>query len=52
MRLTGFIESLKENDVRQMSRNNNKMYFLSIILCFINVYTFPNPKLTPYDKEI
>ncbi len=29
---------------------NNKLHFLPIWLCFINVYTYPNPKPTPYNN--
>ncbi len=30
---------------------NNEINFLPIRLCFINVYTYPNPKPTPYKNE-
>ncbi len=30
---------------------NNAINFLPIKLCFINVYTYPNPKLSPYNNE-
>ncbi len=29
---------------------NNKLYFLPLRLCFINIYTYPNPKPTPYNN--
>ncbi len=29
---------------------NNVLNFLPIRLCFINVYTYPNPKPTPYNN--
>ncbi len=29
---------------------NNKYIFLPIRLCFITVYTYPNPKSTPYSN--
>ncbi len=30
---------------------NNEINFIPIRLCFINVYTYPNPKPTPYRNE-
>ncbi len=30
---------------------NNEINFLPISLCFINVYTYPNPKPTPYNND-
>ncbi len=29
---------------------NNILHFLPIRFCFINVYTYPNPKHTPYNS--
>ncbi len=34
----------------QLQETNNKYFFLPIRLCFINVYTYPNPKPTPYSN--
>ncbi len=34
----------------QLPETNNKYFFLSIRLCFINVYTYSNPKPTPYSN--
>ncbi len=30
---------------------NNAINFLPIKLCFTNVYTYPNPKFSPYNNE-
>ncbi len=30
---------------------DNEINFLPVRLCFINVYTYPNPKPTPYNNE-
>ncbi len=36
--------------MQQKPEANNKLHFLPIRLCFINIYTYPNPKPTPYNN--
>ncbi len=36
--------------MQQKMKANNKYNFLPIRLCFINIYTYPNPKPTPYNN--
>ncbi len=36
--------------MQQKPEDNNKLHFLPIRFCFINIYTYPNPKPTPYNN--
>ncbi len=37
--------------IQLQPETNKQINFLPIKLCFINIYTYPNPKLTPYNNE-
>ncbi len=45
-----FYSGLWLERIQLQPETNNKLFFLPIRLCFINVYTYPNPKPTPYSN--
>ncbi len=45
------LQGLWLEGIQLRPEKNNEINVLPIRLCFINIYSYPNPKLTPYRNE-